>query len=147
MYLLRRGLPVARSDTFRRDLNRIFSDFKNGFGDLWPLDERALPALNIWDDEERICAEAEVPGFKMDDIEVSVMGNQLTIKGHREAETREGTTFHRHERRTGEFTRSLTLPIDVDPDKVEATLADGVLTVVMPKAEAALARKIVVKKA
>jgi HSP20 family protein len=128
-------------------MDRLFKDFQNGFGDLWPLDERALPALNIWDDGQRLHAEAEVPGFKMDDIEVSVMGNQLTIKGHRGFETQEGTTFHRRERRTGEFTRSLTLPVDVDPDKVEATLADGVLTVVMPKAEAALARKIAVKKA
>jgi HSP20 family protein len=71
----------------------------------------------------------------------------LTVKGRREFSTEEGTVFHRRERRTGEFTRTLTLPVDVDPDKVEATLKDGVLTVVMPKSKAALARKIAVKPA
>ena len=148
MFLARRtGFPLSQFDSLRRDLNRLLKDVQFGLGDFWPLEERAFPALNIWDDGERLCAEAEVPGFKMEDIEVSVMGNQLTIKGHREASSAEGTTFHRSERRTGEFTRMLTLPVDVDPDKVEATLKDGVLSVVMPKAKAALARKIKVRNA
>jgi HSP20 family protein len=145
MFLARRGSPLARFDTFRRDLDRVFRELQTGYGDLWPLSEWSFPALNIWDDGQRLCAEAEVPGFNMDDIEVSVMGNQLTIKGRRESVTQEGTTFHRRERRTGEFTRTVTLPVDVDPDKVKATLKDGVLSIVMPKAEAALARKIAVK--
>ena len=147
MFLARRGYPVARFDTFRRDLDQIFKEFQNGFGDTWPLSQRAFPALNIWDDGERLCAEAEVPGFKMDDLEVSVMGSQLTVKGRREFQKEEGTSFHRRERYAGEFTRSLTLATDVDPEKVEASLKDGVLTVVMPKAEAAKTRKIAVKRA
>lgn len=147
MFLARRVYPLERVRGFRSELDRLFKDFQAGFGELWPLDERAFPSLNIWDDGERVCAEAEVPGWKMDDLEVSVMGNQLTIKGHRAIETREGTTYHRRERVGGEFTRSLTLPVDVDADKVEATLKDGVLTVVMPKAEAARARRIAVKRA
>ena len=81
----------------------------------------------------------------MKDLEVTVMGDQLTIKGHREASKSEGSTFHRHERFTGEFVRSMTLPVEVNPDKVDATLKDGVLTLVMPKTRAALARKIAVK--
>lgn len=91
--------------------------------------------------------EADVPGFKMEDLEVSVVADQLTIKGRREFPTEEGTTFHRRERRAGEFTRTLTLPAEVDADKIEATLKNGVLTVVMPKAEAARTRKITVKSA
>ncbi|MFQ5807000.1 MAG: Hsp20/alpha crystallin family protein [Phycisphaerae bacterium] len=147
MFLARRGFPIARFDSFRHDLDRLFNEFQTGFGELWPLDERSFPALNIWDDGERLYAEAEVPGFRMDDIEVAVMGSQLTIKGRREFSKEEGTSFHRRERRTGEFIRTLTLPVEVDPDKVEATLKDGVLAVVMPKAKAALARKIKVKTA
>jgi len=147
MFLARRSFPVMRLDSFRRDLDRLLNDFRTGFGDLWSSDEHVLPALNIWDDGQQLCAEAEVPGFKMDEIEVSVMGNQLTIKGRRESSAEEGTTFHRRERRTGEFMRTLTLPVDVDAEAVEATLKDGVLTVVMAKAKAALARKITVKSA
>lgn len=145
MFLARRSFPVMRMDTFRRDLDRLFKQFQSGFGDLWSLDERSYPALNIWDDGESICAEAEVPGFEMKDIEVTVMGNQLTIKGRREVSKKEGATLHRHERFTGEFVRSMTLPVEVNPGKVDATLKDGVLTLVMPKTQAALARKITVK--
>jgi HSP20 family protein len=134
-----------RFDAFRRDLDRLFRELQSGLGEPWPLDERSYPALNIWDDGESICAEAEIPGFKMKDIEVTVMGNQLTIKGHREVAHQQGTTFHRHERFTGQFVRSITLPVDVNPDKVDATLKDGVLTLVMPKTQAALARKVTVK--
>jgi HSP20 family protein len=147
MFLARRGFPITRFDTFRRNLDQLFKEFQSGFGDTWPLDQRAFPALNIWDDGQKLYAEAELPGFSMDDIEVSVMGSQLTVKGRREFRKEEGTTYHRRERYTGEFTRSLTLPTDVDPDKVEASLKDGVLTVVMPKAETAKARKIKVKTA
>jgi HSP20 family protein len=134
-------------DRLRHDLDRLLEQFQTGFGDVWPLGEQAFPALNIWDDGQRICAEAEVPGFKMDDLEVSVVGNQLTIKGRREFSTEKDATYHRRERRTGEFTRTLTLPVEINAEKVEATLKDGVLTVVMPKSEAALARKIAVKTA
>lgn len=147
MFLARRVFPIAQLDGFRHSLDRLFGDYQNGLGDTWPLSQRAFPALNVWDDGQRLCAEAEVPGFKMDDLEVSVMGSQLTVKGRREFQKEEGTSFHRRERYAGEFTRSLTLPTDVDPEKVEASLKDGVLTVVMPKAEAARTRKIAVKRA
>ena len=145
MFLARRSFPVMRFNGFRHDLDRLFKHFQSGFGDPWSLDQRSYPALNIWDDRDSIRAEAEVPGFKMKDLEVTVMGNQLTIKGRREVSKREDATLHRHERFTGEFVRSMTLPVEVNPDKVDATLKDGVLTLVMPKTQAALARKITVK--
>lgn len=147
MFLVRRGYPLAGFDSICRDLDHLFHQFQRGFDGVRPFDAQTFPTLNVWDDGQRLCAEAEVPGFKMDDLEVSVTGDQLTIKGRRESKTENGTSFHRRERRTGEFTRTLTLPVDVDADKVEATLKDGVLTVVMPKAEAALTRKIKVKTA
>ena len=145
MFLARRSFPVMRFDSFRRDLDRLFKQFQCGSGDPWPLNERSYPALTIWDDGDSICAEAEVPGFEMADLEVTVLGNQLTIKGRRKASKKEDATLHRHERFTGEFVRSMMLPVEVDRDKVDATLKDGVLTLVMPKTQAALARKITVK--
>ena len=145
MFLARRSFPVMRFNPFRRDLDRLFKQFQSGLGDPWPLDERSYPALNIWDDGESIRAEAELPGFEMKDLEVTVLGDELTIKGRRETSKKEGVTLHRHERFTSEFVRSMTLPVEVNPDKVDATLKDGVLTLVMPKTQAALARKITVK--
>jgi HSP20 family protein len=128
-------------------MNQLFRELQDDVGDLWGSHGRALPALNLWDDDARVFVEAEVPGYKMDDLEISVIGNELTITGRRELETAEGTTFHRRERRTGEFTRSLTLPVEIDAEKVQATLKDGILTVELPKAQAALPRKIEVKSA
>jgi len=138
---------MMRFDNFRNEMERFFKDFQSGAGERWPLAEPTFPALNVWDDGEGLCAEAEVPGFEMKDLEVTVMNNQLTLKGRRCVEQDENTAYHRRERFTGEFIRTMTLPVEVNPDKVDATLKDGVLTVLMPKSQAALARRITVKQA
>ena len=146
MFLARR-YPIAGSTGLRRDLDRLVRELQTGFACAGPFDEHCFPALNVWEDGERLYAEAEVPGFKTEDIEVSVTSDQLTIKGRRESAAKEGTTAHRRERCTREFARTLTLPVEVDADKIEATLKDGVLAIVMPKAQAARKRKITVKAA
>lgn len=138
--------PVFPTTELRRELDRLFDGFGretfNPFGC-----PRPLPALNVWEDDERLLAEAEVPGLGMDDIEILIHGNELTVKGHRNPVAGENLTYHRRERRTGDFSHFVTLPTEVDPDGVEATLKDGVLTIVMPKAERARVRKIAVKTA
>lgn len=139
--------PVFPTTELRRELDRLFDGFFgretfNPFGR-----PRPSPALNVWEDDERLLAEAEVPGLGMDDIEILIHGNELTVKGHRKPVAGENVVYHRRERGTGEFSRFVTLPIEVDPDGVEATLKDGVLTIVMPKAERARVRKIAVKTA
>lgn len=111
------------------------------------LTASAFPAVNVWEDGESFYAEAEVPGLRMEDIEVLVAGNEVTIKGSRKAPPNGKGVFHRQERTTGEFTRVFTLSSDVNAEKVEATLKDGVLTIVMPKAEHGRARRIAVKTA
>jgi len=117
---------------------RPFTGF-GGFG------RRAFPAFNVWEDDTSLFAEAEIPGLTMDDLELVVVGNELTVKGERQDVAREGITHHRRERGVGAFARTLRLPVDIDADKVQATLRDGVLTVTMPKAQAVLPRKIEVK--
>ncbi len=146
MLLARRRFPTAPLHELRREMDRLFESFQGESGH-WALRGRAFPALNVWEDGECLYAEAEVPGMKMDDLEVFVIGNELTIKGRRQLEAGEKFAFHRQERRAGQFTRVLTLPVEVNADKVEATLKDGVLSIIMPKAAAALARKIKVKTA
>jgi HSP20 family protein len=142
MYLQRIGRPAFPE--LRREMDRLFENFL-GTEPLAPSNGlRPFPALNLWEDAERVFAEAEMPGLRMDDLEISIQGNELAIKGRRAPLEGDNLVYHRRERGTGEF---VTLPLDVDADRVEATLKDGVLTIVMPKAETARVRKIAVKGA
>jgi len=81
----------------------------------------------------------------MEDVEVLVNGDELTIKGQRKAAEAKEQSFHRQERVIGNFSRTVTLPFDVDAEKVQATLKDGVLRITLPKAASARPRKIEVK--
>ena len=128
-------------ETFRHDMNNWFSDVFENTG----YQARTFPGLNIWESNDVLYAEAELPGVPMEDIEVMVVGNELTIRGQRRPQASENVNYHRCERGTGEFSRTMTLPYDIEQGKVEATLKDGILTVVMPKVEAAKPRKIQVR--
>lgn len=103
---------------------------------------RRYPAVNIWEDGDAAHLEAELPGVKMEDVELLIAGNQLKLAVQRRVSAPENTAWHRQERLTGSFTRSFTLPWELDADKVEAKLTNGVLTVTLPKAESAKPRKI-----
>lgn len=103
---------------------------------------RAFPALNVWEQGDDFYAEAELPGLKSEDLDITVVGNELTLKGQRKEEPEQGNVSHRRERGVGTFTRVVRLPVDIDASKVQATLHDGVLTLKLPKAESAKARKI-----
>lgn len=103
---------------------------------------REQPAVNLWDKNESLVMEMEIPGVKSEQIDISVVGTELTIKVKRPDVAEEGVTYHRRERPVGDFTRVLRLPCEVNPDRVAAELQNGVLTLTMPKAEAAKPRKI-----
>jgi HSP20 family protein len=135
----------APFDQLRREISHLLDEFD-------PLGVRgalsgssAFPAVNVWECGEYLCAEAEVPGVTQDNIEVLVVGNELTIKGHRPTPEEKDVSYHRRERGAGDFARVLTLPVEIEADKVEASLKDGVLTLKLPKAAEARARKITVK--
>jgi HSP20 family protein len=129
-------------------MDRLMSDFFGPINRDWQgrwSPAVGTPRINVWEEKENVLAEAEVPGLKAEDLDISVVRDQLTIKGKREdVKTEKDTAFHRRERTVGEFVRTLTLPVDVDADKVAATLVNGVLTVKMPKAVHALPRKVTV---
>ncbi|MBK8913646.1 MAG: Hsp20/alpha crystallin family protein [Phycisphaerales bacterium] len=137
------NFPIATLGDLHRQVDQAFANVLRGAG----LDEMTapFPALVLWSDTDKLYAEAELPGLTIGDIEVSVVGNELSIRGTRKAMRGDNLTFHRRERITGEFVRIVTLPVAVDADGVEATLRDGVLRIVMPKSAAARARKIEVK--
>jgi HSP20 family protein len=110
-----------------------------------PRPRNAFPALNLWEDDQNLLIEAEIPGLAMSDIELLIQGDQLTLRGQRRPAEQEKATFLRQERWTGRFERTLTLPAPVDQDKVEASLHNGILTITLPKAASARPRKIEIK--
>lgn len=127
----------------RTEMDRLLTDVFTGNGGRIPRpDVQVFPALNVWEQGEDLFAEAELPGVRPEDVDVSVVANELVIKGRRKSMDESGVSFHRRERGVGEFTRTLRMPVDVDADKVEAKLCDGVLLVRLPKAAVAKPRKI-----
>jgi len=104
------------------------------------------PALDVAERDESVIVKAELPGMTREDIDVSVEGNVLIISGEKkELEEDKKEDFYHVERRYGTFRRTITLPSDVDPSKIEATYRDGILTVELPKTEEAKPRQIEVK--
>lgn len=142
--LAERMFPMATLEEMRREMDRLFSGVARGVNGLSHR-ARRYPALNVWETGDALIVEAEVPGLTMQDLEVEVVGAELCIRGTRKSTEGEDVAFHRQERGFGEFARSITLPTEVNTDKVEAVLKDGVLTISLPKAETAKARKITVK--
>jgi HSP20 family protein len=139
------GFPISnRLDEMRREMDRVLDNFGMGSARGPRTRPTTFPAMNVWDAGDTVCVEAEIPGVGKDDLEIFAVGNELTVKGRRPA--LEGAlTYHRQERGAGEFTRVLTLPVEVDAEKVDAVLDHGVLTVRLPKAEAAKRKRITVK--
>ena len=104
-----------------------------------------FPPLNVWEEGENVRVEVEIPGVKIEEVEVSFDNGELTLKGEKKFEAKENAPLHRRERLYGAFTRTLTLPWEIVADKVSAELKDGVLAITLPKAEAAKPRKVAVK--
>lgn len=126
---------------FRRDLDDLFqnwaADFKlpdlswSGGTDFWPR-------INVSETDKELQVTAELPGVDEKDIDVTVSGDRLTIKGEKKSESDEkkddkGRSFRRIERSYGSFERTMALPFDIDTDKVQATFKSGVLTLTLPK--------------
>lgn len=116
-------------------------------GDSW-FSGRIIPSLDLSETDDAVEVKMDVPGVKPADIDIQINGNLLTISGQRQEEKQEkGRTFHRVERRSGGFSRTVTLPCTVDEAKVDAQYRDGILRVNMPKTAESKAHKIKVKAA
>jgi HSP20 family protein len=132
-------------ETLTREMDRLLQAAAPTQGIWSGAPSSRWPGLNVWRDGDSIVAEAEVPGFKMEDIEVLAAENTLTVSGKRSLNAPENAAALRIERRVTSFERSIELPIAIRPDAVEATLVNGVLRVTMPVAEAVKARRVEVK--
>ena len=142
---------LIRSEPVRvsRGFDRLFEDVWGSFlanGQRAGVSSRTLPAMNIWEDGDKFVAELEVPGMKIGELEMLVKGDELSIKGERQVEeTKEGVTYLRRERVNRSVQGTVRLPAEVDVEKVEARLEDGILNVTLPKAEKAKARSVQIR--
>ncbi len=133
----------AAMDLFRSKLNRVFMNERGSYGEEygWRV-VNGSPQTNLYDTGDTFQVIAEVPGLSKDDLDIKIEGNYLELNGTRKSDAPDGYKAHRVERSTSSFTRSFTLPADVNIDRIEAVLKDGLLTLVMPKAEAAKPKQI-----
>jgi len=142
VHWLSEGDFASRMNRLQREMERLWSTGWGGIGH----GSSVYPQINIYDDGESYIARAEVPGVDPGDIDVTVTGDTLTIRGKREIEPPgENSSYHRRERSSGEFRRAFTLPEQVDSSKVVAKSTNGVLEIVLPRAEQAKQRKIEIK--
>jgi len=147
MPLRYRGLrhPAAQ---LRDEMDRLLSGFLGHPSEgSWTPGSRGQPAVNLWEQGDTLMAELEVPGVTPEQLDISVVGGELSLRVDRQIPAEEGLSYHRRERPTGSFTRVLRLPADVDGNRVQAELKDGILTITLPKAEGAKPRKIEVASA
>lgn len=132
--------PFAELRSLQREINRLFDGTDSGTA------MSRFPALNVWGNPENVVVTAELPGLEIDDLDIQVINNQLTIKGERKGDKpAENAVCHRCERDAGKFVRTVRLPYAVESDKVTATYENGVLTVTMPRHEATKPKRIEIK--
>lgn len=132
-------------DLLRNKMDRIFGDFDRPY--LYEPAFAAVsnsPRTNLLDIGDRFEVHAEVPGISKDDLNIKIQGNYLEISGKRQIDTPEGYKVHRTERGASTFSRSFTLPDNVDAEKVEAAIKDGILYLSLPKSETAKPRQITI---
>jgi len=142
--------PFRRMTGLRDEVDQLF-DFAfgrflapNGVGgaDTQSFDFRG-PAVDLYEDKDGVTVQAELPGLKKEDIHVNLADGYLTISGERKQEKKqEGAESHRAERYHGRFQRVISLPAEVDAEKIKASYTDGILTVTLPKTEKAKPKQI-----
>ena len=131
--------PWWEASRFEGQLNRMLNRFGSS-----PTGE--FPPMNIWADSDQAIVTTEVPGIDPKNIEITVTGKALAIRGAREPEqVSEGDAYHRRERWHGQFSKAIELPFLIEADKVEAKFSRGVLTITLSRAEADKPRKIAIK--
>lgn len=126
----------------RDEMDRLFGRWT---GRRFPLAPTAYPLMNVWEDDENLFVEAELPGMELGELEIYVHGDQLAVKGERKEPSAGKGAWHRQERGHGKFSRVLELPLAVDEDRVEAAFKNGVLTITLPKRAEAKPRRIEVR--
>jgi HSP20 family protein len=131
--------PFTEVQRLQREMNRLFSGASEDYA-------HDFPAVNVWRSDGGAIVTAELPGIDAANLDISVVGDSLTLRGNRELESLgEGESYHRQERAFGRFSRTLQLPFQMDAAKVDAKYEKGILQIKLPRVEAEKPRKIAIK--
>lgn len=135
--MLSRGIsdPFREMQSLHRQMDRLISQAMGGGG-------AGFPAMNVYGSEDGVAITAEMPGVTKEDLELSVHRDIITLKGERKSQLDDGASWHRRERGSGRFTRTLSLPFAVDPEHVEASLSEGILKLSLRRPEEDKPRRI-----
>jgi HSP20 family protein len=137
--------PFDAFEELQEQINRLF-DGSRSPGPSGIFEQSFSPALDVTESQDSYQIECDLPGMDIGDIDISIAGSVLTLKGEKKrADGREGARVYREEARGGRFQRTLQLPLAVDADKIEAVLRAGVLRVTLPKREELKPRQVAVK--
>ncbi len=137
--------PFEELDRMRRQMDQLFEDL-SGTRLRAITRPGVFPAVNLTEDKNNFYVRAELPGVKSEDLDIEATADGVSISGERRIPPEEeGARYHRREREAGRFSRIINLPSEINADQVEANLSNGILTVVVPKAEKAKPRQIAVK--
>ena len=123
---------VGGTDPFH-ELRRLQDELDRISGVMAPAAAGGFPAVNVYAGQDGIAVVAELPGVEKDQLEVQVHQDTLTLRGARPPAAERPDAYHRRERRSGTFTRTLQLPYRIDPDRIEAQLENGVLRLSLPR--------------
>ncbi|HOK09749.1 MAG TPA: Hsp20/alpha crystallin family protein [Candidatus Hydrogenedens sp.] len=145
--------PIQELEQIKREMDDLFRIFNE---DVWDIPSfrfsflpgisaRTYPLVNIAEDKDNVYVEALAPGINPETLEVSVLNNTVRIAGEKPAvKDVKPEAFHRNERGAGKFIRTISLPVDVDSDKVKAEYKNGILMLTLPKAESAKPKQIAI---
>jgi HSP20 family protein len=127
----------------RRQFDQLFGDEYGASNGL--LGSGVFPQINMTEDADRFYIRTELPGVNTNDLEMQATAKNLSIAGERKIEAEnEGVRYHRREREAGKFSRIIAMPTEINPDRIEAKMQDGILTIRVPKAEAVKPRQITI---
>ena len=141
---LTRWEPMREMLSLREAMNQLFDDsFTRPLG---MSAVSAIPAMDMYEENDQVVVKAALPGLKAEDVQLSVTGDLLTLRGEfKPGAEPKGATYHLREYRYGAFERSLRLPAEVQTDKARADFENGILTITLPKSEALKPRAINIK--
>ena len=134
--------PFEELHRMRQQLDHLFEDSAAPYQ---RTSAGVFPLINLTEDKNNYYVRAELPGVKGEELDIQVTASNLAISGERKIAAEEEARYHRREREAGSFSRIIGLPGDINSDKVDAKMKNGILTVVVAKAEAAKPKQITVK--
>ena len=136
--------PFHELDLMQRQMDRLFDALSGQRAGH--VSAGVYPPINLTEDQENYYVRAELPGIEADKLDIQATGNSLSLSGERQiAEEANGVRYHRREREGGTFSRVITLPGDIDAEKVDAEMVNGILTIKIAKAEKAKPKQITVR--